>query len=364
MTDTLLLWKVAGSGTLLPVLQSIDLNTIFTTGLLDVLAVIFLLFGLLLFVFYLRKGSASQTSANGRTVPKRPVGVLSLAVLVLPLLGLLLVWSNLPSSPGLIIQTPTPTHGPQKPTPTPTPNFHTPGMLTVGTYTTYAPQEFTDSNGKINGFDIALAHALASKMKLQFTLAPDQFSNLLSDLQSQQVDIVIAGMPITSDQQSPMFIPYLKSVETLMIPKSNPHKIAKLGDLCGLKVGVVDNTPALVDLQNADKGCKQGSNITINHSQTDPAQIVPLLQNSQIDAAYLDVPVASYYMGMKQYKDQFTTAGTMTERANQGIAVRQGDTAMFKVVQQAFQALQNDATYMKLLKSNGWDFSSEAYPGH
>jgi polar amino acid transport system substrate-binding protein len=357
------------SGISLLILQSIDLNVIFTTGLLDVLAVIFLLFGLLLFVFYLRKGSASQTSANGGTAPKRPVGALSLAVLVLPLLGLLLVWSNIPSSTTLIIQTPTPvpTQTPQKPIPvsTPTPDFRTPGVLTVGIYTSYAPQEFTDSKGNSTGFDIALANALASKMKLRPTLVTDQFSNLLSDLQSQQVDIVIAGMTITSDQQSPTFIPYLKSVETLMIPKSNPDKIAKLSDLCGLRVGVVDNTPALADLQSADTNCKNAkeSVITINHTQTDPAQIVPLLQSSKIDAAYLDVPVATYYMSMKQYKDQFTTAGTMPEQANQGIAIRQGDNAMINAVQKALQALQRDGTYTKLLKSNGWDFSSEAYLG-
>lgn len=365
MIDTLLLWKVSLSGISLLILQSIDLNVIFTTGLLDVLAVIFLLFGLLLFVFYLRKESTPHIRGNAGNAPRRFVGALSLVVLALPLLGLLLVWSNISASPTLIVQTPTPTptHSTQKPTPTPTPtptlDLLTQGTLTVGTDATYPPQEFLDKQKNPTGFDMDLIAAIAKKMGLKVSIASiTPFTNLLPALNNNQMDVVISGVPITPDyQQQATFIPYLKSVESLMVPKNNPNRVTKLMDLCGKKVGVLKGSSSETDLNNTQAKCNANNQITIM-SQGNTASIAQALQNNSIDVAYLDAPVANYYMNVQTYKGLFAVSGQVPETIQQGIAIRQSDMAMFQAVTQAFQAVRQDGMYKKLLDQ--WGFASES----
>ena len=373
MMDLLTPWTVVQSDLLASGQnQALAWGSNYGTILLDVLAIVFLLFGLFIFLSFWRKETLTRDNGGFRR-PKNAgfqrsrsrAGLLSLFVLALPLIALFFTGSDILAQTSSFKPTPTIVTRPptSKPLVNPPNNLLSPGFLTVGVYTIYPPQDST-ANGQPAGFDIEFAKALAKEMGLQVKFVPDKFDNLLSDLQSQHVDVVIAGMPITSDQQSPSFIPYLKSVETLMVPKANPHQVKHLTDLCGLKVGIIDGTPALADLQDASAKCTANRSnqqpINIDHSQTDAAKIVQALQQGSIDVAYLDVPIANYYMNMKQYQGHFITGDTVPEKANQGIAVRQGDSSMEQAVGLALRAMQLDKTYQKLLKSNGWDFSSES----
>ncbi len=61
-----------------------------------------------------------------------------------------------------------PTPNPKTPTVTPPSDLITPGTLTVGSDTTYPPQEYIDTaTGQAKGFDIDLITAIAQRMGLK-----------------------------------------------------------------------------------------------------------------------------------------------------------------------------------------------------
>src|SRR5258708_8655190 len=60
------------------------------------------------------------------------------------------------------------------------PDLITPGTLTVGSDTTYPPQEFIDTaTGKATGFDVDLITAIATKMGLKVKIVTTGFDTII-----------------------------------------------------------------------------------------------------------------------------------------------------------------------------------------
>ena len=329
------------------VTQNDSLGSAFTSVLLDVLAIIFLLFGLIVFGFSFRKGATTQSNA-GTKPPRRPVAALSVAMLALPLLGLIFVWTNIPSP--TVPPTPTPSIVRHTPTATPKPTLDlvTPGTLTIGSVTNYPPQEYMDAN-RNTGFDIDLINAIAKEMGLQPDVIPTATTdNLFSGLSltNKQFDVVISALPITTNfLKRAQFIPYLKSVESMLVAKNNTQilNVKALNDLCGKTVGVLDVSSAMDDLNVANAQCKKNNSAMTIMPEMDTASITQLLQNSKIDVAYLDTPVAQYYVNQSNGAFEIVGSG-VKEKIQEGIAVSLGKASVFNAVKKAFLALQKDGT--------------------
>lgn len=225
----------------------------------------------------------------------------------------------------------------------------TTGTLTVGSDTTYPPQEFIDtSTGKATGFDVDLITAMAQKLGLQANVKTANFDTIIDDLGSKRYDVVISALSINPDRQKKVdFVPYFQSGESLLVQKGNPQSIKCVENLCGLNVGVQSGTVELDDLNTGSKTCtkagKPAINLTVLKDQT---AVIQLLGNNRVVATYQDSPVTDYYI--KQNQGQFEIGGTVVNTVPEGIAVRKGDTAMLSAMQGAFNALKTDGTYDKL----------------
>ncbi len=71
------------------------------------------------------------------------------------------------------------------------------GKLVVGTSGDYAPYEYhtlVDGKDTIVGIDMSIAQELAKDMGVQLQIVDTDFNGLLSALNTNKVDIVIAGM--------------------------------------------------------------------------------------------------------------------------------------------------------------------------
>lgn len=340
------------------------------------MVLVFLVSGIIGFIIS-PKQARSQGSGATSKQPRHWLTIASTGILVLPLLSFLLAGSTfLPSLP--FFPTPAPSNGTATPvptntnththSPTPSPNglsLVTPGTLTVGSDTTYPPQDFLDKNNKAIGFDIDLITAMAQNLGLKVVVKSESFPALIPDLTNHKFDIVISAVPINANTTSQAdFVPYLnKSIESFMVLKSNAgnYNNLGLGDLCGSgkTVGVLAGSSALDDLNtaNSNSGVCLVSPIAIT-KKTDTASIVNSLLANQIDIAYLDAPVATYYMKLQQNQGKFSVVGSVTESVQEGIAVRQGDDVIKQAMAQALKALQDNKTYKKLLDK--WGFTSES----
>jgi len=234
----------------------------------------------------------------------------------------------------------------------------TPGVLTVGSDTTYPPQEYIDpATHKAAGFDIDLITAMAKLMGLQATIVPTRFDTILDDLAARHFDVVISAVSITPDRQKKVdFVPYLNAGESLLVQKGNPKNIKSTDDLCGLAVGVQYGTIEQGVLQSSSDNCQEQDKPAITMiALQDQTAVIHLLATNRVVATYQDSPVTDYYIN--QNPGQFAGAGSVVFPGPEGIAVRKNDSSMFNAVQTAYKQLKAAGTYHQLILR--WGLTNE-----
>jgi polar amino acid transport system substrate-binding protein len=233
---------------------------------------------------------------------------------------------------------------------TPPTNLITSGVLTVGSDTTYPPQEFIDpTTHKAVGFDIDLITEIAKLMGLQVKVVPTSFTTIIDDLAAKRFDVVISAVNIIPERQEKAdFIPYLKAGESLLVQKGNPKHINSTDDLCGLAVGVQKGTVEQGVLQSSSDNCLEQERPEIKIiALDDQAAVIQQLTSQGVVATYQDSPVTDYYV--KQSPDQFEAAGSVFGENLEGIAVRKGDSEMLQAIQAAFKQVKTAGTYHQLI---------------
>lgn len=65
----------------------------------------------------------------------------------------------------------------------------------------YAPWNFTNANGELDGFEIELAHDLCARMEVTCELVPQAWDGIIPALQAGKYDAIMAGMSITEDRR-------------------------------------------------------------------------------------------------------------------------------------------------------------------
>jgi polar amino acid transport system substrate-binding protein len=275
------------------------------------------------------------------------------------LVGSLVILSLLLAACGTSTTTVTgPTPNPATPTLAPPSDLITPGVLTVGSDTTYPPQEYIDpTTKKAAGFDVDLITAIAQRMGLQAKIVTTKFDTIIDDLAAKRFDVVISAVTITPERQKKVdFVPYFNAGESLLVQNGNPKNLKSTADLCGLAVGVQDGTTEQADLNTANKACKSAGKpeikLTVLQDQT---AVIQLLVNKRVDATYQDSPLTDYYN--KLNPGQFVVGGSVVNAAPEGIVIRKGDTSMFNAIQTAFNQLKADGTYHKIVLR--WGVTSE-----
>jgi len=245
-------------------------------------------------------------------------------------------------------------------TPTPKPtiivpkNLVTAGFLTVGSYTSYPPQESIDqaSNTTV-GFDIDLITAMAHHMNLKIKIVSTDFQNVISSLLAKNFDVAISAIIITPDlQQRVNLVPYFVGGESLLVAKGNALNVKSLQDLCGRKVAVGTSTLEQKDLEIASDNCEQQKKASIQISVLqNQMAVMQLLLSKRVVASYQDAPVADYFM--KQNPGRFEIGGSVINTNLEGIVTRKDDVAMSRAIQAAFTIMKSNGTYCALIKKWG-----------
>ena len=234
----------------------------------------------------------------------------------------------------------------------------TPGVLTVGSDTTYPPQEYIDpSTHKAAGFDVDLITAIAQRMGLQAKIVSTRFDTIIDDLVAKHFDVVISAVTITPDRQKKVdFVPYLNAGESLLVQKGNPKNIKSTDDLCGLTVGVQDGTIEQGVLQSSSDNCQEQDKPAITMiALQDQTAVIQLLATHRVVATYQDSPVTDYYS--KQNPDQFEVGGSVFAPGPEGIAVRKDDSALFNAIQTAYKQVKAAGTYQQFIAK--WGLTNE-----
>lgn len=114
------------------------------------------------------------------------------------------------------------------------------GTLIVGLEGTYPPFSFQGEDGKLTGFEVDFANALAQHLGVKAKLNPTKWDGMLASLESKRIDVVINQVTISDERKKKydFSTPYTVSGIQALVKKGNEGTITKPDDLKGKKVGV------------------------------------------------------------------------------------------------------------------------------
>lgn len=119
------------------------------------------------------------------------------------------------------------------------------GTLVVGLEGTYPPFSFQGEDGKLTGFEVDFANALAEHLGVKAKLNPTKWDGMLASLDSKRIDVVINQVTISDERKKKydFSTPYTVSGIQALVKKGNEGTITKPEDLKGKKVGVTATAP-------------------------------------------------------------------------------------------------------------------------
>ena len=214
----------------------------------------------------------------------------------------------------------------------------------VGMNAEFAPFESQTSEGNVEGFDVDLMNAMAKAGNFKVEFKHQPWESLFPSLGNGDIDIVISGVTITDERKQSMDFtdPYFEITQVVLVPKGK--KVASSDDLKNMaKVGVVTG-------QTGDFSVSKllgSDNPKISRFETVPL-IIKELENGGLDSVVSDSAVIANYVKNNPTKglDFITLPDFSVE--NYGIAVRKGDEAAVKMLNDALKKVRESGEYDKI----------------
>lgn len=204
----------------------------------------------------------------------------------------------------------------------------------------YPPFEITGADGSLTGFNIDLARALCAELAHQCTIQPRRWDTLLDALANRAGDAIIAGMKPTPEvlARADVTYPYLKTPARFIARRDlalvpDPHSLS------GRTVAVATGTAHEAFLKAFFPAVTQ-------RGFSSAGAVFDALARGEIDLALVDGPSAASWLNSAGGSCCAFVGGPFFESHFFGegmiIAVRKGDDAMRRVLNQALQRLSEN----------------------
>ena len=219
------------------------------------------------------------------------------------------------------------------------------GVLTTCTHLPYAPFQSKDASGKVVGFDVALVDLVAGKLGVTQEVVDTPFEGIKSgaDLNAGKCDLAAAGMTITAERKQVLDFsePYFDATQALAVLTGK--EVRTLAELAGKRLGVQGGTTGEEYIKAQVKEQKLDIEVV---SYRDLAALQQALATNQVVAAVNDLPVWNEYI--KANPGKVVVAAGFDTGEQYGFAVKKGNAALLKSVNEALAAARSDGRYDKI----------------
>jgi arginine/lysine/histidine transporter system substrate-binding protein len=218
------------------------------------------------------------------------------------------------------------------------------GFVTWSTNAEFEPFEYKDGDNVI-GIDAEISQKIADKIGVKLKINDISFDTLITDLNSGKSNFVAAGMTVTDDRQKNVDFSdtYFDASQAIIVPKSSSIKAR--ADLNGKKVGVQQGTTGDTFCTNEDG--KSDIKVGSVERYTKAVDAVTDLINGKIDAVVIDDFPATKFVEKNSNKiAKLSDALTVEKYA---IAVKKGDDAMLKVVNEVLGEMKSSGELTKVV---------------
>ena len=213
------------------------------------------------------------------------------------------------------------------------------GTLRMGTNATFPPYEFVGDDGNVQGIDADIAAAIADKLGMKLEITDMEFDSLIPALQSDTIDVALAGMTVTPDRQENVDFSdsYAKGVQVIIVKDGSD--IASPDDLEGKSIGVQTGTTGDIYCTD-DYGHEH-----VKQFNNGPLAVAALV-NGQVDCVVIDQEPAKNYVAANSGLKILDTAYADEDYA---IAIKKGNTELLDKVNGALKELQDDGTVQSIV---------------
>jgi polar amino acid transport system substrate-binding protein len=229
------------------------------------------------------------------------------------------------------------------------------GKILIGTDSSYAPNEFLDTDGKtVIGFDVDLFNAVAAKLGMKTEWESAVFDAIIPGIQSGKYEMGISSFTINDQRKKQVnMVSYFNAGTQWGTKKGNPTGVQP-DDACGKKVAVQTNTVQDTDdvSSKRQQACKSAGKpaITIDRYQRQD-QATAAVVSGKDDAMLADSPVLAY--AVKQTNGQLELLGDIYDAAPYGYVVKKDQADFAQAIADAVKALISDGTYKTILTKWG-----------
>lgn len=214
--------------------------------------------------------------------------------------------------------------------------------IIIGTTSENPPfNSLADKKDHFYGFDIDIMDEICHRLKLTCQFTPVVFNNLFIELDTQEINLAMAGIIITPNRANNFLfsLPYLKSKAQFICKFSST--LQAITDLKNKRVGVRRGTPF------GDLATKLYNNqITIVEFQDNP-DLFNGLGINQVDAVLMDEEAAKYWAADNE--NQYKLIGSpIPIGKGYAIMASKNERPLINQINQALLDMSIDGSYSKI----------------
>lgn len=227
-------------------------------------------------------------------------------------------------------------------------------MLKVGMSADMPPMTALNRDGGVMGYDVDLARALASAMRVQLDIKVMPFGNLTRALEAGDIDMIISNMSITPERSEKMsFVgPYMLSGKSLLTRSAVLAEASEGGEFNrgDVKLVALDKSTSATFIQESAPEAKL---ITVPDNEAGVAMVI----NGEADAMVADMATCKL-AALRHREAGLTTLKQPLTLEPIGIALRKDDPQFQNLVENYLGAYEKSGVLGKLRKKwfedNSW----------
>ncbi len=214
--------------------------------------------------------------------------------------------------------------------------------IVMGTNAAFPPFEFIggESGDEVVGFDAEIAKEIAADLGKELVIEDMEFDTLLTALNADKVDFVIAGMTINPKRAESVDFsePYYEATQAVIVKKGQ-DAIRAIEDLRDKKISVQLGTTG------NDMASKYTTEENITAFNTG-FEAVMELKNSRVDCLIIDQQPALSFISKNP---ELEILSFDFEPEYYGIAIKKGNRELLDSVNRTLERLQSTGKYDELL---------------
>lgn len=218
-------------------------------------------------------------------------------------------------------------------------------FVTMSTNAEFEPFEYKDGDN-IVGIDAEISKKVADKLGVELKINDIAFDSLIPELNSGRANFVAAGMTVTDDRKQNVDFSdtYFDASQAIIVKKDSAIK--SRADLNGKKVGVQQGTTGDTYCTNEDG--KNDIKVASVERYNKGVDAVTDLVNGKIDAVVIDDFPATKFV--EKNSDKIQKLGEALTVEKYAIAVKKGDDAMLKTVNDVLAEMKSSGELNKIIE--------------